>query len=134
MPDEELKHCPHCGRDLPRSQFYVDRKRKDGLTTYCKDYSSEYYAQNTDRMRRANRATSIRKRYGLTAEKYDNLMAQGCSLCGEQEKRIVMDHCHASGRNREPLCDTCNVALGAAQDDPALLRKMADYLERHAAP
>lgn len=72
-------------------------------------------------------------RYGITLEVYEELMSRGCAICGETQKRIVMDHCHASGRNRGPLCDGCNVGLGGFRDRPEMLRAAADYLEHHAA-
>lgn len=57
-----------------------------------------------------------------------------CDICqGTNPRRagvIAFDHCHTHGHFRGWLCDRCNVALGAAQDDPTWLRKMADYLER----
>jgi hypothetical protein len=51
-----------------------------------------------------------------------------CELCGESG-RTVFDHCHASGQFRGWLCDRCNRVLGCVKDSPALLLKMALYLE-----
>jgi len=59
-----------------------------------------------------------------------------CEVCGQKNKtgkRLVFDHCHASGVFRGWLCHRCNVALGNVEDDPARLRALADYLERAAA-
>lgn len=52
-----------------------------------------------------------------------------CDLCGENNRHIVFDHCHAKGHFRGWLCDRCNKVLGLMRDDAVLLRKMADYLE-----
>lgn len=52
-----------------------------------------------------------------------------CSVCGGSG-RICFDHCHASGAFRGWLCHHCNLILGHAKDDSALLRKLADYLDR----
>lgn len=30
------KHCPKCGRDLPHSDFHRNKRRHDGLASYCK--------------------------------------------------------------------------------------------------
>lgn len=35
--DPETKHCPKCGRDLPRSAFHPKLEAKSGLQSYCKD-------------------------------------------------------------------------------------------------
>lgn len=57
-----------------------------------------------------------------------------CDICGGKNTRrndiIAFDHCHKHGHFRGWLCDRCNVVLGATEDRPALLRDMADYLER----
>ena len=37
--DPAIKHCPKCGRDLPRSAFYAKLGAKDGLQSWCKDCS-----------------------------------------------------------------------------------------------
>ena len=54
-----------------------------------------------------------------------------CALCSKWRK-LVSDHCHSTGLCRELLCRSCNVALGHFRDDPALMRRAADYVERHA--
>lgn len=80
------------------------------------------------------------RRYGITLQQWlDMLVAQDgcCYLCGrrpEGEGRkgtLEVDHCHDSGKVRALLCQTCNTALGKFQDSPELLRKAADYVERH---
>lgn len=35
----ETKHCPKCGRDLPRSAFHPKLEAKSGLQSYCKECS-----------------------------------------------------------------------------------------------
>lgn len=37
----ETKVCRRCGRELPKGEFYVNNKSKDGLQTYCKDCKKE---------------------------------------------------------------------------------------------
>lgn len=52
-----------------------------------------------------------------------------CEICDEApKKRLAFDHCHAEGHFRGWLCSRCNLALGLVKDDPALLKKLADYL------
>lgn len=52
-----------------------------------------------------------------------------CDVC-RGTLRICLDHCHETGSFRGWLCDHCNLILGHAKDDPALLRNLADYLEK----
>lgn len=80
----------------------------------------------------------IARRYGMTVEEYRQRVStqQGrCAICGDEPgtgKRLHVDHDHESGAVRDLLCGPCNHAIGHAKDDPARLRAMASYLERHA--
>jgi hypothetical protein len=62
-----------------------------------------------------------------------------CVICGTTEpgdnwhRGLHIDHCHATGRVRGLLCQNCNQMLGKAHDDPAVLRKAAQYLEASTA-
>lgn len=129
----ETKFCPHCKKDLPVSEFYRHRGTVSGLTAYCKAYYAEYYITNREHQKQSNKRAQIKKRYGLTIEEYDELIAKPCAVCGEAKKRRVMDHCHKTGSVRAALCDRCNWALGNMADDPDLLRSLADYVEAHAS-
>ena len=59
--------------------------------------------------------------------------ADSCELCCNDngERTLCFDHCHTTGTFRGWLCSHRNSALGFARDDPALLRRMAEYLESH---
>ncbi len=61
-------------------------------------------------------------------------MSQGntCAVCVQVgvERRHV-DHDHRTGEVRGILCVNCNGGLGQFRDDPAVLRRAADYLDRH---
>lgn len=81
------------------------------------------------------------RRFGLEPCMYDAMLqAQNgvCRICKRPERvksrngsimRLAIDHCHVTGAVRGLLCNGCNTALGKANDDPHLLRAMADYLE-----
>ncbi len=82
------------------------------------------------------------RRYGMTRAEY---AAQAdaqkglCASCGQPPKPnpkhpgLVADHDHSSGKNRELLCNECNLGMGMFNDNPALLRAAADYIEHHRA-
>ena len=60
-----------------------------------------------------------------------------CKICAKDlrgaGRQLQIDHCHKSGKVRALLCGPCNRALGQMHDDPAKLRKAADYLEAYRA-
>lgn len=80
--------------------------------------------------REVRREYNASKKYGLTLAEYDEMVRQPCRLCGSTTK-VVVDHDHETGKVRGPLCSHCNTGIGLLQDNPALMRKAAEYVERH---
>jgi len=92
--------------------------------------------RHPDRVARSYSKHHYKKQYGITVEERDALLAsQGgtCRTCPKVEdgwsRGWAVDHCHTTGKVRGVLCKHCNLALGHARDDAALLRRLADYLE-----
>jgi len=115
--------------------------------------ATEYYWANREkeinRGRKYNaipghrRAVQMRYHHGMEADEWAALLdAQDgcCYLCGcllDPDGRVCIDHDHGCcPKNRSCricrrglTCSPCNVAIGMADDDPALLRLIADNLE-----
>ena len=91
------------------------------------------------RLARNNRARL--RRYGLTLERYAEILAaQGdaCAVCGRALSEGLsprfafphIDHDHRTGKVRGILHPSCNVLLGHARNDPETLMRAAEYLRR----
>lgn len=88
------------------------------------------------RRERVGKSEHLRRTYGLTEDEYDALLASQdsrCAVCRRESDRLVVDHCHDSGRVRGILCGQCNLALGLVRDDPEVLAGLIAYLESHSA-
>ena len=89
------------------------------------------------RRQRNDRRYHLKRRYGLTVEQYDEMLAaQGgvCAICGRPPRDDIslhVDHDHETGRVRGLTCFRCNNALGDFNDDPRLLERAAAYLDDH---
>lgn len=145
--------CIKCKQDKPESEFY---RRTDGkLRGTCKPcwrvqsraYQKEHPEQyreywRTVRSKQERWVRTIWERWRLTPADFDRMMAeQGgvCRICklpprhkssrSDEIARFHIDHDHETGQLRGLLCGTCNKMLGQAQDDPAILRAGAEYLE-----
>jgi len=81
----------------------------------------------------------LRRQYGITTEQYEQMLAhQGgvCAVCRRPPKNLPLnvDHDHTSGLVRGLLCWRCNSrVIGAARDDPSVLRAAAEYLDHPPA-
>ncbi len=73
------------------------------------------------------------KSYGLSLEEVEKRIQQQnskCAICKKQRK-LVLDHDHATGQLRELLCDGCNRGLGFFKEDVDALEAAISYLCRH---
>jgi hypothetical protein len=100
-------------------------------------------ADKRKRKRLADRKYQLKKKYGLTLEQYDAMLArQGgrCYICRRRPKRgrnLAVDHDHTKkGRPidavRGLLCTNCNhnvLGVVAKHWTPELFRRAADYLD-----
>jgi hypothetical protein len=99
-------------------------------------YNTKWWQNNLAKALQTRMRASLKANFGITLEFYfEMLEAQKgvCFVCKQTCKtgrRLAVDHCHATGRIRGLLCHACNCALGRTNDDPEILRGLANYLER----
>lgn len=141
-PDKKYYAKGLCRTCYKRAEYRADPERhrayRSGYTRRNRDAirarSKKWYEENKERAKALNRAIRIRA-YGISVEQYDQmLLAQDkcCALCARiLSDRICIDHDHATGIVRALLCVSCNSGLGDFQDDPELMRRAAEYVERH---
>lgn len=151
--EANLKRCARCRVFQPVSEFSISdyRNGEASLRSYCKpcaklqrsdwyhtgggrNWHKQYRKDNPEALAAATRRHNLKKHYGLSETDYEALLvAQGgvCALCKQPPvaKRLAVDHDHSTLRRRALLCGSCNTALGAFHDNPALLRQAADYVE-----
>lgn len=139
--------CPDCGGTKTPAEFYADRKKSNGLSTYCRECcrvrAKASYARDPERSKAAHRAWvaknpdrvrahKAQSAYGISAAELQAL-ANVCVICGEKTG-LCIDHNHLSGRVRGMLCTPCNKGLGFFRDNPSLLYRAADYVLGVAKP
>ena len=122
-----------CARHLAANPGY---KRKRYLEKRTEQLARQKAAYQADPDKYKQRVRSYKFR--ITPQEIQELIAKQqhrCAICrvpfNESIRNLKsnVDHDHATGRVRGILCRLCNAAIGLAQDDPKLLRKMARYLE-----
>lgn len=114
-----------------------------GLDRQCKnckqDYENDKYQDPEKRARIRERqiAHSLKRRYGITREQYEDMLTgqKGCCAICERhhsvfKTRLAVDHNHITGEIRGLLCNNCNRRLVGRHRDGDLLRKIADYVDQ----
>ena len=153
-----MKKCSRCGKSKSLGEFFSNKRRKDGVQTYCKSCHLEYGRQRyaapeSHRRRKMNRKESKRRRaassrkwylkstYGITEEQYLALYEKhngGCWICGEKKDYFLhVDHnhsCCAGAKScgkciRGLLCFNCNTMIGHARDNVELLQRAINYIK-----
>lgn len=136
-PFDEAKY--YLGKPCPRGHLFADTGKTLKLRIgrdcpECKRLrTQEWMRNNPKRYRRIARAKELRASYGLSRERYEQMLtAQDgkCAICEQPPdgKELCVDHCHASGEIRGLLCGPCNRGLGAFRDDVTALRQAIAYL------
>jgi hypothetical protein len=123
------KRCPQCGEWRAESEYHRSSNEPDGLFYCCKGCA------------RQNGRAAVYRRYSITAEQYDAMLAaQGgvCAVCAQECSRghLSVDHDHACCPGEKScgkcirglLCRSCNQALGHMKDDADRLEAAARYL------
>lgn len=131
--------CSICREVKIGTEFRWSLYKRDSYCKICRR------AKDRERYKNSNGAGkdrvfhhSLLRLYGITLEQYNDMAAeQGhlCALCGEKpetDRRMHVDHDHATGKIRALLCHHCNLLLGNAKDSVHRLRQAIAYLERHA--
>jgi len=79
------------------------------------------------------------KRRGIQNASYTTYLEKiveqhaACSICGRVvDNTSALDHDHLTGQARGVLCSSCNLLIGGMNDNAALLRSAANYLDRWA--
>ena len=84
------------------------------------------------------RRQHLRKTFNMSVEAFDALAANQdgkCAICKRPPngRALDVDHCHETGRIRGLLCNACNRAVGALQNDAVRCKAAADYLTANPA-
>jgi hypothetical protein len=85
----------------------------------------------------ARRFRGFRSRYGLSRSELGSLLRlrmheSRCAICGKECDKLVVGHCHVTGKIRGLLCSPCNLGLELFGDDSVALTAAAAYLQAHA--
>lgn len=141
-PIPEMKKCSKCGELKSGQSFYNSNSTTDGRSTYCKECSIKAAKESGARLVFEVGLLKIPKKKVSAWMRefrldYDQILAllhksqASCEICGKlfsEVREIHLDHDHSKGTVRGVLCLNCNLMLGHAKDNPAILSKAVLYL------
>lgn len=121
-----MKKCTKCDVEKPLEEYGSAGAR---LRANCKSCVSEYNRKRYSNpiLREREQFRAIKTKYGLSKEQYLEMVEGGCQMC-HTDIKLVVDHCHDTGRVRGILCHWCNIAIGHLKDNPELALRAYYYL------
>lgn len=107
----EYKWCSSCERFVQNSDKFWPKKKNSSCRSCLKAYllKSKYNLEYKD--------------YLVLLNKCD----RQCQICSHKDK-LVVDHCHSSGKIRGILCSNCNSGLGQFSDNTEYIQAAINYL------
>lgn len=119
-----------------------NEKNAEWLKKYREEWRNVDRKKNPEKWRAKEHAWSLKRKYGVTVEWYDEqLRKQGgvCAICQRPETeaakktgrvwRLAVDHSHDSKKNRGLLCAKCNTSLHRIEKFPDWGIKAQRYLD-----
>lgn len=100
-------YCRECEREMCRVYGRTHRERRNV-------YLRRWRREHPKLARKNSRKGQLKSKYGLTIEDYNRMLKQQnnkCVIC-KQERKLVVDHDHKTGRVRGLLCNSCNRIVG----------------------
>jgi hypothetical protein len=134
--------------EVNRSRYLKNRevylKRQKEYTEENKDKikvrSRKYYENNRDIFLQAGwKKKGIKTKEGayftlIDFKKAVEQYGSKCQICGsdgsKHKKGLVVDHDHITGIYRGILCAFCNTAIGYLKDDPKIMKKAINYINK----
>lgn len=125
----------------PHRLSSLDTEQRTATCSECGEVDIYRVGKTPERWRCGNKAREHNRRshftrcgYEIDPDQFEAILReQGyqCAICGENliGRRLVLDHCHTTGKFRGGLCHHCNTGLGLFRDDPDLLARAIYYLE-----
>ena len=126
----DLYRCRDCHEEKPLSEFPGGHRY-----TYCKRCNNARTRESIRRRYGNTRHYHLKQRFGIGSAEVQALIDSqgGLSAMCRVRPATQVDHDHGTGRVRAILCLHCNAGLGAFGDDPQIIARAIEYLEKSGA-
>lgn len=122
-------------RDRDNARYHNDPKRRESAIDRGKERWRDPAMREQKQVQ--DYARNAKHKYGLTMSELEAMAKRQrnrCAVCGKKKvpgAKLVIDHCHKTGKVRGLLCRNCNTALGLAGDQREAVKIWADSALRY---
>jgi hypothetical protein len=141
--DGHRGECKGCFKERAAKRY---RENPEPVKQRARQWQRDNHERHAEYMRgyrasgrrsEVDRRSHLRRKFGITPERYDEMLeAQGggCAICRKPPRDDIslhVDHDHDSGAIRGLLCFDCNAGIGKLREDVDLLGASITYLLDH---
>ena len=127
------KVCTTCKLPKHPHDFNNCSKTSGGKRARCRSCESDI--RQTPEILNQRYDRDLQKKYGITIGDYNAMFLSqegSCKICKAHQtglkKKLVVDHCHSTGKVRGLLCDKCNRGIGFLGDTTDMVYQAYIYL------
>jgi hypothetical protein len=131
--------CRSCNLARKHANYEANRQREIDRVLAWRDRNRDRYNATQRKYRESgkkavsDRKSHLKRSYGITPERYDEMLREqrgGCAICGKRPGDIPLhvDHDHATGEVRGLLCVGCNNGLGLFDESEELFFSAMTYV------
>lgn len=156
-----MKVCNRCKISKSFDEYHKVTANSDGMQTICKSCrtislriwylknsdsirarTKKYYHDNKDKRRSNNKNYTLKTRFSITLDQYNDMLIKQnnvCAICKKPEtqidprlnriKALAVDHCHNTKKVRGLLCNQCNTGIGMLKEDKKIFLSAMEYLK-----
>ncbi len=157
FPAHRPKQCKACRFKVKRNwrsknperykAIEAKSRKRRARTPVSKDkvrqYAESYYARNRFKVAlKRSAVVALKHGYAPCSASLEEITAAFTGIChnpgcripeAECTRRLVLDHCHVTGKFRGWLCGACNRAAGLLAESPRRINGLAEYVEAAVA-
>jgi len=112
-----------------RKKYYAENRNA------ILDQMKERYHSDPE-VRQSHIDSAIKSKHGISAEEYRyeywrlyEMQNGNCAIC-RKRKKLVLDHCHRTGKIRGLLCPNCNTSLGLVKENLEIVEGLRTYIRK----
>ena len=132
--NDKEKWCNKCQKWLPLDAFGENKRTASGRQDYCKTCHNAYTGSFWAKV--AAYEQLLAQKWRMTPGDYLDLWRvqdKKCIICGAALTLYHRDtHVHVFGYQKRLLCTTCNKGMECFRDDPSLLVKALEQIDKSA--
>ena len=127
-----IRLCTGCQTEKPTTEFYQRKRAGKIHMARCKVCEKakikEWRINNPDAHKTIYTRARYKSVYGLNVDEVPK--TGDCPICKRKNLKLVVDHCHKSGKVRDFICYNCNTLLGHIENEDKM-KAIKGYLKKH---